>query len=269
TETKISGALNKGETHTTSITIYDSLGSSHELVTTWEHTNKATHEWQYKISYGKSDPEIVNWLKDPQNGVVDPEDPTDEELERANDALISGRTGICYFTNQGKIDISKSLVNEISMTPAGSNQVTIKLNMELVTQFDSAFTTKARDQDGYEMGLLESIYFEQDGTIRGVYSNGQKQPIGQVALATFNNPGGLEKTGSNLYAFSPNSGLAIIGRPAEGERGSILAGSLEMSNVDIAEEFTNLIVTQRAFQASSRIITTSDEILQEVVNLKR
>ena len=269
TETKISGALNKGQTHTTSITVYDSLGSQHELVTTWEHTNKATHEWQYKISYGKSDPEIVNWLKDPQNGVVDPEAPTDEELERANDALISGRTGICYFTNQGKMDISKSILQEISMTPAGSNKVTIKLNMDLVTQFDSAFTTKARDQDGYEMGLLESIYFEQDGTIRGVYSNGQKQPIGQVALATFNNPGGLEKTGSNLYAFSPNSGLAIIGRPAEGERGSILAGSLEMSNVDIAEEFTNLIVTQRAFQASSRIITTSDEILQEVVNLKR
>lgn len=268
-ETKISGALNLGETHATSITIYDSLGSSHELVTTWEHTNRETHEWQYKMSYGKSDSEIVSWLKDPQNGVIDPEDPTEEELERANDTLIANRTGICYFSNQGKIDISKSLVNTISMKPAGSNEITVKLDMALITQFDSAFTTKARDQDGYEMGLLESIYFEQDGTIRGVYSNGQKQPIGQVAMATFNNPGGLEKNGSNMYAYSPNSGLAIIGRPAEGERGSILAGSLEMSNVDIAEEFTNMIITQRAFQASSRVITTSDEILQEVVNLKR
>jgi flagellar hook protein FlgE len=155
------------------------------------------------------------------------------------------------------------------MTSAGSNPLTIKLDQSLVTQFDSPFTTKAREQNGYEMGLLETIYFEQDGTIRGVYSNGQKQPIGQVALTTFNNPAGLEKKGKNLYEFSPNSGQPVVGKPGQGDRGLIVPGTLEMSNVDIAEEFTNMIITQRAFQANSRVITTSDEILQEVVNLKR
>ncbi len=268
-ETKITGAINMGAKHETSISIFDSLGASHELSTTWEHTNKETKEWTYKISYGKSDPEIINWLKDPANGITDPANPTDADLERANDRLLTNREGTIYFTNQGKIDLPKSIIREVEMTPAGSNPVKVKLDMALATQFDSAFTTKARDQDGYEMGLLESIYFEQDGTIRGVYSNGQKQPIGQIALATFNNPGGLEKQGKNLYAHSPNSGLAVVGKPQEGERGTIVPGALEMSNVDIAEEFTNMIITQRAFQANSRIITTSDEILQEVVNLKR
>jgi len=119
------------------------------------------------------------------------------------------------------------------------------------------------------MGLLEQIYFEEDGIIRGVFSNGQKQPIGQVALTTFNNPAGLEKNGKNLYSYAPNSGQPIVGKPGMMDRGVIVAASLEMSNVDISEEFTNMIITQRAFQANSRVITTSDEMLQEVVNLKR
>ncbi|HOY67060.1 MAG TPA: flagellar hook-basal body complex protein [Candidatus Ozemobacteraceae bacterium] len=268
-ETKITGAVNLGARHETSITVYDSLGASHELTTTWEHTNKDTKEWAYKVSYAKDDPEIVAWLKDPANGITDPDNPTEADLERANDRLLTNREGVLYFFNNGKIDAGKSIIREVECTPIGSNPLKVKLDMALATQFDSPFTTKARDQDGYEMGLLESIYFEEDGTIRGVYSNGQKQPIGQVALATFNNPGGLEKTGNNLYAFSPNSGHPVIGKPNEGDRGQILPGTLEMSNVDIAEEFTNMIVTQRAFQANSRVITTSDEILQEVVNLKR
>lgn len=266
---KVSGQVSKGAIHTTSITIYDSLGSPHELITTWEHTNKKTQEWRYSISYSPNDPEIKRWLKDPANGVPDPDNPTEEWLKKANDALIKNRHGVIYFQNNGKIDLAKSVIKDIILTPAGSNQLTIKLDHTLVTQFDSPFTTKAKEQDGYEMGLLEAIYFEQDGTIRGVYSNGQKQPIGMIALTTFNNPSGLEKKGKNLYEYSPNSGQPVVGRPGEGDRGVLVPGSLEMSNVDIAEEFTNMIVTQRAFQANSRVITTSDEILQEVVNLKR
>ncbi|HNV70020.1 MAG TPA: flagellar hook-basal body complex protein [Candidatus Ozemobacteraceae bacterium] len=268
-EFKISGAVSKGAVHTTSIAVYDSLGTAHNLVTTWEHTNKSTQEWTYKLSYDKNDPEIEAWMKDPANGVVDPKSPTDSEYERANDALIANRKGTIYFFNNGKPDLAKSYIPTANMTPKGSNPVSISLDMELVTQFNSAFTTAAREQDGYEMGLLESVYFEETGIIRGVYSNGQKQPIGLLAVATFNNPGGLEKMGKNMYSISPNSGGAIIGRPATGERGQIVSGSLEMSNVDIAAEFTNMIITQRAFQANSRVITTSDELLQEVVNLKR
>jgi flagellar hook protein FlgE len=265
----ISGAVNSGAKHVTSITIFDSLGAAHELVTEYEHTNADTKEWVYKISYSKNDPEIQRWLKDPANAVVDPKDPTKEELERANDALIKDRTGTLYFFNDGKLDMGKSFIREIEMTPTGSNPLKITLDKGFLTGFDSPFTTKARDQDGYEMGLLSQIFFEQDGTIRGVYSNGQKQPIGMVALTTFNNPAGLEKTGKNLYEFSPNSGHPVVGKPGDQDRGLIVPGALEMSNVDIATEFTGMIITQRAFQANSRVITTSDELLQEVVNLKR
>ncbi|MFZ2960514.1 MAG: flagellar hook-basal body complex protein [Candidatus Ozemobacteraceae bacterium] len=266
---EITGAVNKGAVHSTSITTYDSLGASHNMVTTWEHTNTATKEWTMKITYDPDDTEIQSWVKDPANGVVDATAPTTEELERANDALIKNRKGTIYFLNNGKIDPSKSIIPVPETTPQGSNTVKVTLDPALITEFDSAFTTAAREQDGYEMGMLNSVYFEQDGTIRGVYSNGQKQPIGQLAMATFNNPGGLEKSGNNLYTSSPNSGAAVVGKPATGERGTIVPGALEMSNVDIAEEFTNLIITQRAFQACSKVITTSDEILQEVVNLKR
>jgi flagellar hook-basal body protein len=268
-EYSISGSVNAGASHTTSIGVFDSLGAMHQLVTTWEHTNKETQEWTFKVSYEKDDPELQRWLKDPGNGVLDPLNPTTDETERANDALITNRNGVLYFAKNGKIDLGKSIIKDVECTPTGSNPLTINLNMDLVTEFESAFTTAAREQDGYEMGLLETMYFEQDGTIRGVYSNGQKQPIGQVSLAVFNNPSGLEKRGKNLYEVSPNSGQALIGPPMVGERGTIVPGSLEMSNVDIAEEFTQMIITQRAFQANSRVITTSDEILQEVVNLKR
>jgi flagellar hook protein FlgE len=174
-----------------------------------------------------------------------------------------------YFHENGKADLGRSFIPEVKLQPEGSNPLSIKLDQELVTQFDSGFTTKAEYQDGYEMGLLEQIYFEEDGVIRGVYSNGQKQPIGQMALTTFNNPGGLEKLGKNLYEFSPNSGQPVVGKPGMMDRGVIVPASLEMSNVDISEEFTTMIITQRAFQANSRVITTSDELLQEVVNLKR
>ncbi|MGM0599086.1 MAG: flagellar hook-basal body complex protein [Candidatus Rifleibacteriota bacterium] len=266
---EITGAVNEGAKHSTNIIVYDSLGAKHGLVTEWEHTNSESMEWIYKVRYSDDDPEIQAWLKDPANNIADPEDPTDDDLERANDALLTDREGTLFFQENGKIDLGRSFVQDVKMKPEGSNPLSIKLDTELITQFDSDFTTKARSQDGYEMGLLEQIYFEEDGIIRGVYSNGQKQPIGQMALTTFNNPGGLEKMGKNLYSFSPNSGQPIVGKAGEMDRGVIVPASLEMSNVDISEEFTNMITTQRAFQANSRVITTSDEILQEVVNLKR
>jgi flagellar hook-basal body protein len=266
---KISGAVSEGAKHATNIIIYDSLGSKHGLVTSWEHTNSETMEWGYKVSYSDDDVEVVRWLKDPANNIKKPEEPTKEDLERANDALITNREGKMYFFKNGKIDEGRSYIPQLSMTPRGSNPISISLTTELITQFDSDFSTKAEYQDGYEMGLLEQIYFEEDGIIRGVFSNGQKQPIGQMALTTFNNPAGLEKNGKNLYSYAPNSGQPVVGKPGMMDRGVIVAASLEMSNVDISEEFTNMIITQRAFQANSRVITTSDEMLQEVVNLKR
>jgi len=266
---EIEGAVSAGAKHATNIIIYDSLGTPHGLVTEWEHTNSETMEWKYKVKYSDDDPEIVRWLKDPANNIAKPTEPTAEDLERANNALIKNREGIMYFFKNGKMDLGKTYAPSFQLQPEGSNPLSIELKTDLITQFNSDFTTKAEYQDGYEMGLLEQIYFEDDGIIRGVYSNGQKQPIGQVALTTFNNPAGLEKNGKNLYSYSPNSGQPIVGKPGMMDRGVIVPASLEMSNVDISEEFTTMIITQRAFQANSRVITTSDELLQEVVNLKR
>ncbi|WP_067473303.1 flagellar hook-basal body complex protein [Actinomadura hibisca] len=116
---------------------------------------------------------------------------------------------------------------------------------------------------------LQSYSISQDGSLIGVYPDGTKQAFGRVALANFTNPGGLEKVGNSLYRTSVNSGEAQIGTAGGGGRGTVQSGALEMSNVDLAQEFTNLIVAQRGFQANTKVISTSDELLNDLVNLKR
>lgn len=138
-----------------------------------------------------------------------------------------------------------------------------------ITQFAAPSSTKAYEQDGYGMGYLQSFTVDSSGIITGVYTNGKKAPIAQVALATFINSQGLTTAGDNTFLQTNNSGLANIGSAETGGRGKITAGTLEMSNVDLAEQFTDMIVTQRGFQANSRSITTSDQMLQELLTLKR
>jgi len=116
---------------------------------------------------------------------------------------------------------------------------------------------------------LQSYNIGTDGVITGIYDDGTKKPLFQIAMADFSNPEGLEKVGDTAFRSSTNSGTAQIGTPSSGRRGSLMTGSLEMSNVDLAAEFTNLIIAQRGFQATSRVITTSDQVLEELVNIKR
>lgn len=116
---------------------------------------------------------------------------------------------------------------------------------------------------------LTSYTFGSDGTLRGVFSDGVQRNMARVAVADFNNPMGLEKVGETAYRASANSGAVQLGVPGEGGNGTIIGGALEMSNVDLAAEFTNLILAQRGFQASSRVITTSDQVLEDLVNIKR
>jgi flagellar hook protein FlgE len=151
--------------------------------------------------------------------------------------------------------------------PSWTGPVTIDVSK--LTQFGGSSTVTATDQNGYALGSLQSFQLGNDGTITGVYSNGLRQPIGQLALASFSNPSGLEKAGSSTFRVGVNSGTAAVGLAGVGGRGVLNSGALEMSNVDLAEEFTGLIVAQRGFQANSRVITASDEILQDLVNLKR
>ncbi|MFC7879041.1 flagellar hook protein FlgE, partial [Isoptericola sp. NPDC057391] len=145
----------------------------------------------------------------------------------------------------------------------------VRVDLGAVTSYAELANVAVESKDGAAAGSLTSYSVAGDGSIVGRYSNGRTEVLGQVALATFTNPGGLEKAGGSLYAASQNSGDVLVGAAGDQGLGSITSGALEMSNVDLSQEFTNLIVSQRGFQANSRVITTSDEVLSELVNLKR
>ena len=166
----------------------------------------------------------------------------------------------------GSISFTPPVATYPSWTPAAPG---VTVDLSGMTQFGGANTMTAPDQNGFALGSLQSFQLGNDGTIMGVYSNGLRQPLGRLALASFNNPGGLEKAGNSSFRVGDNSGVAQVGMAGQGGRGVLNSGALEMSNVDLAEEFTGLIVAQRGFQANSRVITSSDEILQDLVNLKR
>ena len=157
-----------------------------------------------------------------------------------------------------------------TFTPSGKLVVDrIAMNFAALRGFSGQTTVAGATDDGNEAGTLNSYTLGADGTLVGLFSNGQQQAIGRIALANFVNPGGLEKAGSSAYRATFNSGAAELGTPGAAGMGSLTSGALEMSNVDLSQEFTNLIVAQRGFQANARIITTSDEVLQELTNLKR
>ncbi|NAZ86453.1 flagellar hook protein FlgE [Kineococcus indalonis] len=159
--------------------------------------------------------------------------------------------------------------DDIALT--GLNDVTIKMDLRALTGYvsNTGNSTVKSTTDGAAIGTLNAFAVGADGVVMGEYSNGLKRPIGQVAVATFNNYAGLQKVGNSMFTVSANSGTPNIGVPGQNGRGAIGSGSLEMSNVDLSSEFTNLILAQRGFQANSRIISASDEILQDLVNLKR
>ena len=153
---------------------------------------------------------------------------------------------------------------------AGSAVLKPIIDFTKLTQLASANSATVTSQDGLPAGNVTDVYISpNDGIISLMYSNGMSEQVGQVALARFNNPSGLMKGEDTSFLAGLNSGDAQIGAASTGGRGSIAASYLEASNVDMAQEFTNMILAQRGFQASSRVITTSDEILQELVNLKR
>lgn len=151
----------------------------------------------------------------------------------------------------------------------GANQVEINPSFAAVTQFSSGTTAAFKSQDGYGMGTLETFKITDSGEITGYYSNGYKQTLGKIAVASFVNNGGLEKVGGSLFTKTPNSGEAVVMGAGTGGTGSIISQSLEMSNVDLASELTDMIVAQRGFQANSKTISTADTLLETVISLKR
>jgi len=154
-------------------------------------------------------------------------------------------------------------------TPASLTFSGVAVDLSGLTSYAGASTAAAVSQNGSPMGSLQAFTISPDGTLVGVFSNGLKQPLAQVAMAAFNNPAGLEKAGDSKYRASVNSGAPQLGVAGGGGRGLLQSGALEMSNVDLAQEFTNLVIAQRGFQANSKVVSTSDELLQDLVNLKR
>lgn len=234
--------------HNTKLDVYDSLGNAHTLEVSWEKIDN--NQWRWRA-----------WL---------PSEPG---------ITISNNTGIMEFNSDGKITAGSSGVIGLNFASLGADDATITLDftgesfgkdvMEGVTQYGSTYTTKGYFQDGYAMGVLNDFAAGKDGTITGVYSNGVNLPLYRMALALFSNPTGLSKVGSTAFASSNNSGLAQIVAAGEGGAGTIAGGTLEMANVDLSEEFVRLIVAQRGFQANARVVTTSDQVLEEVINIKR
>jgi len=176
----------------------------------------------------------------------------------ASNGQGTSATGAITFGADGKITSGRTL-------QVGG----IAVDMTQLSGFASLNTASISSQNGHEAGSLQGYSISKDGTVVGSFSNGSSLAIGRIALATFANPAGLEKTGASGYRATANSGNANVGVPGSAGVGSLASGTLEMSNVDLSQEFTNLIVAQRGFQANARIITTSDEVLQELTNLKR
>ncbi len=225
-------------------TVTDSLGSLHDLEIAYYKSGD--NEWTVNLFKPQYDEE----------GILE-----EYEVEEL---------GQITFNSYGKIDPENSELNLIQLDPQnGAEPVEVKIDFSQLTQFgNSSNSADVFSINGNIEGYLESFNISQTGEINGVYTNGEVRILGQIATSIFNNPGGLTKSGDNLFQASNNSGMPLVGFPGNG-RGVIAGSSLEMSNVDLSEEFTEMIVAQRGFQANTRIITTSDEILQELVNLKR
>ena len=168
-------------------------------------------------------------------------------------------------TTAGSLTFTNGKLN--AGAPIAVNGITIDVSK--VSGYATMSSLAVSGQNGAAVGKLESYTLGSDGSLIGSFSNGIKQVLAKIALAKFTNPAGLEKAGGSSYVATGNSGGVQLGAAGDPGIGTLTGGSLEMSNVDLSQEFTNLIVAQRGFQANARIITTSDEVLQELTQLKR
>jgi flagellar hook protein FlgE len=218
----------------TSVDVYDTLGAAHTLAVTLTKNAGTPPTWAIKVEDTSTDPATALTL---------------------SSATVS-------FDADGKLTTPSPITTTLGGEP-------LNIDLDAMTGYAGQSSLGVDNQDGFAAGSLQGFSIGPDGVLTGVFSGGRTQALGQLALATFSNPGGLIKAGDSTYQSSANSGLAQIGTPGSGSRGELAGGVLEMSNVDLAQEFTNLIIAQRGFQANSRVITASDEILQDLVNIKR
>ncbi len=243
TAIEIAGNLDEslaiGEIQSTAIDVIDGLGESHRMTITFEKV--AANQWEVSVT-------------DPSGASLGT---STVDFDPADGTLVTATPPSFTYTPPG----GTAFTFDLDIGEPGS--------VDALTQFAGAASAQAIDQDGLEIGNLRSFAISNDGTLSGVFSNGETAILGQLAVTTFSNPAGLLSAGDSRFRSTNASGQPLVGVPNSAGRGGISAGTLEMSNVDLSEEFTNLIIAQRGFQANSRIITVSDEMIQELVNLKR
>lgn len=228
--------------------VYDSLGTAHKVQYILTKSN-VPGEWTVSATVDGNDVAVTNnTLLFNSTGVLI--SPTSSA--NAPQITVPGSNGATSFP------VTMNLFKEDGTTPA-------------VTQYSGESSFFANSTDGYAAGTIDmsKVTVDQSGIITATFTNGKSKSLGQVALATFNNPGGLNKVGDTLFAKSNNSGEPQVGSAGSSGHGTLTAGALEMSNVDLAQQFSDMIITQRGFQANSKIITTTDEMLEMLANLKR
>jgi flagellar hook protein FlgE len=221
---------------------YDSLGNRYSLEFAFTQTDLNNNTWDYSVK-----------VFDENNNRVTP---------------VNGANGSLAFNSSGQLDTSN--VPPIEFGPAaGANPVSILANFDNLSQIAGSSSLVAREQDGFPAGALAAFNIGRTGIVNGTYTNGLVREFGQIGIAYFFNPEGLVREGGNLYRNTENSGDPEIAAPGAGGRGLIQSSALELSNTDLAYEFTELITTSRGFQANTRVVTTSDEVIVEVINMKR
>ncbi|MCR5288766.1 MAG: flagellar hook protein FlgE [Treponema sp.] len=264
-------------TWNTEFKIYDSFGNTHNLAVSFTRVPGNPNQWRANVQI---DPENADQTQTRVGlGTTDGVENTflinfdnTGTLQSVTDTAGNVSNPVGNVVLQASFNVPESNDNEDGTPYRQTINIdlgTIGSQRNTITQSASKSSTKAYAQDGYTMGYLDNFKIDSSGTITGVYSNGTNRTIGQIALASFANQNGLEKAGDNTYVESNNSGLAKIGESGIAGNGKLLAGALEMSNVDLTEQFTDMIVTQRGFQSNAKTIQTADTLLETVLSLKR
>jgi flagellar hook protein FlgE len=262
------------------IKIFDTFGAEHILHVEFTRVPGTANSWNAAVTVDPENEAPTNTAIGLGEAVPAAGEPAAFVVTFSNNGtLLSAEDGAGNLSG-GEGNVIMNVAYDVQTAAPGDDGAPVRQEFALnlgtvggfinsITQYAESSSTKAVTQDGYVMGYLDNFKVDQSGVITGIYSNGTTRTIGQVALASFPNQGGLEKAGDNTYVVSNNSGDANIGPSRIAGKGKIISGALEMSNVDMAEQFTDMIITQRGFQANSRTIQTADQLLQELLTLKR
>lgn len=237
----------------TSATVYDTLGAAHPVQIFFRKTGLATWDWHAMTDGAGLTGGTPGVLTEIATGTLDFD---------TNGALVNV-TQASNFNPLGATAPQPLTFNFGDETALGGT------GLLGVTQFATASASTFIGQDGFGSGQLASIKINAQGVITGIFTNGQTRTLAQVAVASFSAPDRLQGVGGNLLSMTQEAGQPVVGAPGSGGRGSIVAGALEQSNVDLAEQFVRLIAAQRAFQANSKTITTADQLLSELIAMKR